>query len=67
MFYAACSGGALLGQGLGNGLLVAGAPRLLAGLAGALSGGVWNYVATRWMIWSHERRRRQPGETLVIA
>jgi dolichol-phosphate mannosyltransferase len=66
MFYAACSGGALLGQGLGNGLLAVGAPRLLAGLAGALAGGVWNYVATRWMIWSHERRR-PPGGTLVTA
>ncbi|MBW3559455.1 MAG: glycosyltransferase family 2 protein [Proteobacteria bacterium] len=57
MFYLACSGGALLGQGVGNGLLVAGAPRALAGLAGALSGGVWNYLATRWMIWGAERRR----------
>lgn len=65
IFYAACSGGALLGQGLGNGLLAVGAPRILAGLAGALSGGVWNYVATRWMIWSNERRPR--AEALVPA
>ena len=57
MFYLACSGGALLGQGVGNGLLVVDAPRALAGLAGALSGGVWNYAATRWMIWGAERRR----------
>lgn len=56
MFYVACSGGALLGQGVGNGLIALEAPRWLAGLAGALSGGVWNYVATRWMIWSAEKR-----------
>lgn len=57
MFYLACSGGALIGQGAGNALLALGAPRALAGLVGALSGGVWNYAATRWMIWGAERRR----------
>lgn len=57
MFYLACAGGALFSQVLGGGALELGAHWSVAGLIGALSGGVWNYLATRSVIWRAERRR----------
>jgi dolichol-phosphate mannosyltransferase len=61
MFYLACSGGALFSQVLGGGAAALGAHWSVAGLVGALSGGVWNYLATRSVIWRAERRAADPS------
>jgi dolichol-phosphate mannosyltransferase len=60
LFYVACSGGALVSQGVFAGLQALGVNRLLGNIVAALSGGVWNYVATRWTIWTADKRRGAP-------
>jgi dolichol-phosphate mannosyltransferase len=48
MFYASCLSGAIVSETLGSALAAMGASFLLAGTAGALFAGVWNYqIATR--------------------
>jgi hypothetical protein len=42
---------------IGQGVLRVGAPDWLASLAGALSGGLWNYGAARWAAWGLAPRK----------
>jgi dolichol-phosphate mannosyltransferase len=56
-FYLACSLGAVWSLLIGEGALRLGAPDALASLAGALSGGLWNYGAARWAAWGLAPRK----------
>jgi dolichol-phosphate mannosyltransferase len=50
-FCALCAIGLAASVAVGSELQAHGAPRLLAGLAGAVSGAVWNYVSTYLGVW----------------
>ena len=50
-FYVSCAGGALLGEGVGAGAEIVGAPWLIAGISGAFAGALWNYAAASGAIW----------------
>lgn len=50
-FYAACTGGALINQGVGMSLHALHAPAAVAGLSGALLAALWNYSAASTMAW----------------
>src|SRR5580692_984937 len=50
-FCALCAIGLVASVGVGSELHAHGVPRLLAGLAGAVSGAIWNYVSTYLGVW----------------
>jgi dolichol-phosphate mannosyltransferase len=50
-FCALCAIGLVASVAVGSELQAHGVPRLLAGLAGAVSGAVWNYVSTYLGVW----------------
>lgn len=54
MFYAACFGGATLSELIGSGLHALQLPWWLAGAAGALAAGGWNYHAAKRTAWRPE-------------
>ncbi|MBN6102524.1 glycosyltransferase [Xanthomonas sp. CFBP 8703] len=54
MFYAACLGGAILSELIGSGLHALRLPWWLAGAAGALAAGGWNYHAAKRSAWRPE-------------
>jgi dolichol-phosphate mannosyltransferase len=64
-FYAACLGGALVSEAAGSALAAAGAPWLVAGVAGAVLGAFWNYQAARRLTWRGPREPEDPAETLA--
>nr|WP_255536582.1 glycosyltransferase family 2 protein [Pacificimonas pallii] len=51
VFAAACGLGAVANIGAGSALYAQDASWWQAGLAGAVIGSVWNYVATSWFVW----------------
>ena len=57
MFYASCLSGAIVSEALGSALAALHAPYLLAGTAGALIAGVWNYEIAKRTAW----RKREAG------
>lgn len=66
MFYAACFGGAILSELIGSGLHALQWPWWLAGAAGALAAGGWNYYAAKRTAWrpAHATADAAPcGET----
>jgi dolichol-phosphate mannosyltransferase len=64
-FYAACLGGALASEAAGAGLAAAGAPWLVAGVAGAVLGAFWNYQAARRLTWRASSSDVKPAEPLA--
>jgi|HubBroStandDraft_2_1064218.scaffolds.fasta_scaffold43673_2 dolichol-phosphate mannosyltransferase len=50
-FCALCAIGLVASVAVGSELQAHGVPRLLAGLAGAVSGAIWNYVSTYLGVW----------------
>lgn len=71
-FYAACTGGALINQGVGMGLHALHAPAVIAGLSGALLAALWNYSAASTMAWGGKptvkpERRAAPLATSRLA
>jgi dolichol-phosphate mannosyltransferase len=50
-FCGLCALGIAASIGVGTGLHAAGAPWPIAGLAGAVSGSLWNYVSTYFGVW----------------
>lgn len=63
-FYAACTGGALINQGVGMGLHALHAPAVIAGLSGALLAALWNYSAASTMAWGGKPAAK-PGRRIV--
>jgi dolichol-phosphate mannosyltransferase len=64
-FYAACLGGALVSEAAGAGLAAAGAPWLVAGVAGAVLGAFWNYQAARRLTWRAANEAEKPVDALA--
>ncbi len=64
-FYAACLGGALISEAAGTALAALDAPWLVAGVAGALLGAVWNYQAARRLTWRAARNGDAPPNTFA--
>ncbi len=52
-FYLACAGGGLISEIAGTGMARAGAPWMVAGLAGAVCAAVWNYWSASRAAWGH--------------
>lgn len=65
MFYASCLSGAIVSETLGSALAALHAPYLLAGTAGALIAGVWNYQIAKRTAW--RKREHAPAATTVEA
>ena len=53
-FCAACSLGAIANIGIGTMLFMESQSWWISGLAGAIVGSVWNYVATSWFTWRNK-------------
>lgn len=53
-FCAACSIGAIANIGVGTMLFIGSQSWWISGLAGAIVGSVWNYVATSWFTWRNK-------------
>ncbi len=53
-FCAACSVGAIANIGIGTMLFMGSQSWWISGLAGAIVGSVWNYVATSWFTWRNK-------------
>ncbi|MDY6924231.1 MAG: glycosyltransferase [Pseudomonadota bacterium] len=66
-FYAACTGGALINQGVGMGLHALHAPAAIAGLGGALLAALWNYSAASTMAWGDGTAAKAGGGTVPLA
>ncbi|MHB9880310.1 glycosyltransferase [Pacificimonas sp. ICDLI1SI03] len=50
-FAAACGLGAIANVGVGTMVFQEQEGWMLAGVAGAITGAVWNYVASQWLVW----------------
>lgn len=55
-FYAGCLLGAVVSEAAAMGLHVLGAPDILAGLLGAVGGGLFNFAAARAAVWRGQAR-----------
>ena len=56
-FYLVCSLGAVANVGIGSLVYEQYHGWWIAGIAGAIVGSVWNYVASGWLTWSRRSRR----------